>query len=64
MKVALAAGRRVTVGAVSQVNSDIKQANRYVAQAYAIVNTANTSDHCGALEKIPTIGYVTAQWLE
>jgi hypothetical protein len=63
LKTALTAGRRVTNGAVSQVNSDIKQVNRYVAQAYAIVNAANTSHHCGALEKTPRIGYVTAQSL-
>jgi hypothetical protein len=63
LKTALTAGRRVTNGAVAQVNSDIKQANKYVAQAYAIINAASTSHHCGALEKAPTIGYVTAQWL-
>jgi hypothetical protein len=63
LKTALTAGRRVTNGAVSQVNSDIRQANRYVARAYAVLNTANGSHHCGALEKTPTIGYVTAQSL-
>jgi hypothetical protein len=63
LKAALTAGRRVTNGAVSQVNSDIRQARRYVAKAYAIINAANGSHHCGALEKAPTIGYVTAQWL-
>ena len=63
LKVALTAGRRVTNGAVSQVNSDIRQARRYVAKAYAIINAANGSHHCGALEKAPTIGYITAQWL-
>ena len=63
LKTALTTGRRVTNGAVSQVNSDIKQANRYVARAYAILNTANGSHHCGALERAPTIGHVTAQSL-
>jgi hypothetical protein len=63
LKTALTAGRRVTNGAVSQVNSDIRQANRYIAKAYAIVNAVNMSHHCGVLEKAPTIGYVTAQRL-
>jgi hypothetical protein len=60
LKVALADGKGVINGAVSQVNSYINQANGYVARAYLIVNAANKANRCRAAHSAPIIGRVTA----
>lgn len=64
LNVVLATGQSVINGIVAQVNTDIDQANVYVAQAYDQVNTASTAYNCGVPEVAPVIPNVTATgWL-
>ena len=60
---ALATGQSVINGVVAQVNSDINKANGYVAPAYALVNAAQSANHCGPPKTAPVISHVTANWL-
>lgn len=60
LKVALAAAQKIINGAVAQVNSDIDQANGYVAQAYRMANAAQVANHCGPATLAPKLGHVTA----
>ena len=58
LKVAIAEGNATIHQAVAHVNGDIRQANSYVAQAYAMPNAAQVAMHCGAKQRVP----VTPPW--
>ncbi len=55
------AGQALIVSGVADVNSDIGKANHYVAEVYAIVDSANEKYQCGPLQTTPpAIKNVTA----
>jgi hypothetical protein len=55
LKVGIAEGQATINQAVAHVNADIRQANSYIAQAYAMPNAAQKAMSCGATKKVPVI---------
>jgi hypothetical protein len=60
LKVAVAEGQSTINQAIGHVNADIRQANSYIAQAYAMPNAAQKAMSCGATKKVPVIQ--TLRW--
>lgn len=59
----LARGQAVIKAATLAVNADIDRANGYVERAYATVNAADKTNHCGPVKKAPAVRHVTEGWL-
>ncbi len=55
LKVAIAEGQATINQAIGHVNADIRQANSYIAQAYAMPNAAQKAMNCGPTQKVPVI---------
>jgi len=60
LKVAVAEGQATINQAIAHVNADIRQANSYIAQAYAMPNAAQKAMSCGPTKKVPVIQ--TLRW--
>jgi hypothetical protein len=60
LKVAIAEGKVTIAQALAHINNDIRQANTYIAQAYAMPNAAQHAMHCGPIKTPPTLP--TLRW--
>jgi hypothetical protein len=55
LKVAIGDGQATIRQAVEHINGDIRQADSYIAQAYAMPNAAQKAMACGATQKVPVV---------
>jgi len=55
LKTVLADGRASIQKTVSDINTDIRQADGYIAQAYAMPNAAQKAMGCGPVARVPTM---------
>ncbi|MCL6091638.1 MAG: hypothetical protein M1435_01620, partial [Actinobacteria bacterium] len=55
LHVATAEGQTTIKDAVAHINGDIRQANSYIAQAYAMPNAAQRAMRCGPVKTVPAI---------
>jgi hypothetical protein len=55
LKVAIGEGQATINQAIAHINADIRQANSYIAQAYAMPNAAQKAMNCGPTQKVPVI---------
>lgn len=58
LKTAIAEGEATISRAVAHVNADIRQANSYIARAYAMPNDAQRAMRCGPTQRVPVIAQV------
>lgn len=59
LKVAVGEGQGTIRQAVAHVNADIRQANSYIAQAFALPNAAEAAMQCGPTQKAPRLALVS-----
>ncbi len=58
LKTAVAEGQSTVNQTVAHINADIRQANSYIAQAYAMPNAAGKAMNCGPTQAVPAIKMV------
>lgn len=56
---AITAGKGDVTRAVIQLNTEIRQDNSYIAQAYAMPNAAQKAMHCGPMHAVPAVPPLT-----
>ena len=59
LETAIAEGKATISRAVAHVNADIRRANSYLAQAYAMPNDAQRAMKCGPAQRVPVIAQVS-----
>ena len=55
LKVAIGEGQGTINQAIAHINGDIRQANAYIAQAYAMPNAAQNAMSCGPAHRVPVV---------